>query len=339
MSSEKKVLLLCHYYPGIAGTIKDHILSFTQHSVHEYFIFSNLGDLPEWLDLLRFDCLIIHYSLIVANDYYVSPATRLKIREFQGFKAVFIQDDYRWINKTVDSLSYMRINALFPLTSQDIMDVVYSPERLPNVRKEVVYAGYVPQHLISLKVKKFSDRKIDVGYRARKAPAWLGSHTLQKWQIADRFLKDGALYELFMDISYREEDRIYGKSWINFVTNCKAMLGTESGASVCDFTGDIQQNTEKHLEVYPDADFEELCNLFFKNEDCKYLMNVISPRCFEAAALRTLMVLYEGKYSGVLVPWRHYVPLKKDHSNMSEVIDVVRSEKKHRKLSILLTKK
>ena len=36
------------------------------------------------------------------------------------------------------------------------------------------------------------------------------------------------------------------------------------------------------------------------------------------------MILYEGYYSGRLVPWRHYVPLKKDHSNMAEVVGVLR---------------
>lgn len=53
-------------------------------------------------------------------------------------------------------------------------------------------------------------------------------------------------------------------------------------------------------------------------------MSVISSRCFEAAALRTLMVLYQGPYSGRLIPWRHYVPLAKDHSNIEEVVAFLR---------------
>ena len=36
------------------------------------------------------------------------------------------------------------------------------------------------------------------------------------------------------------------------------------------------------------------------------------------------MILYEGNYSGVLEPWRHYIPLKKDHSNFPEVVAVLR---------------
>ena len=54
-------------------------------------------------------------------------------------------------------------------------------------------------------------------------------------------------------------------------------------------------------------------------------MNVISPRCFEAAALRTLMVMYEGEYAGILEAGRHYVELKRDHSNIDEVVSAIRS--------------
>ncbi len=48
-------------------------------------------------------------------------------------------------------------------------------------------------------------------------------------------------------------------------------------------------------------------------------MNQISPRVFEAITLRTVLVLFEGDYSGVLQPNVHFIPLKKDGSNLSEV--------------------
>lgn len=320
----RHILLLCHFEPGSAGTILEHVQAFPRFSANRYSVLNNLGDLPAWLDLSRFDGLIIHYSLIACYDNYLSPDARRRIREFPGFKAAFIQDDYRWINDTVNAFAYMRINALFALTGPEIMDAVYSPERLPGVRRETVLTGYVPEELTRRDVPALVDRPIDVGYRARKLPAWIGSHTLQKWQIADRFLADAPAYDLKVDISYREDARMYGDAWVRFVSNCKAVLGTESGASVCDFTGDIQRNVEAHVKRDPSASFETLRDLYFKDEDGKIMMNVISPRCFEAAALRTLMILYEGHYSGVLQPWRHYVPLKMDHSNMAEVVRILR---------------
>ena len=322
------ILLLCDFHPGTATTIVEHIHAFPQFSQHHYYVLSNRGDLPAWLQLSRFDGVIVHYSLIACYDNYLGADARRRIRDFDGFKAVFVQDDYRWINDTVNALAYMRITALFPLAGPDIIDQVYSPERLPGVHRETVLTGYVPEELARRPVKPFAERPIDVGYRARKVPMWIGSHTLQKWQIADRFLADAPRYGLTVDLSYREEDRIYGEQWIEFVSSCKAMLGTESGASVCDFTGEIQRNVEEHMRRHPDATFDELRDRYFKDEDGRIMMNVISPRTFEAACLRTLMILYEGHYSGILEPWRHYVPLRADHSNMDEVVEILRTPAK-----------
>ena len=319
----RKVLLLCNYNPKGEGTIVDHINAFPQFSRFDYFILSNLGDLPEALDLSRFDALVFHYSLIACYDNYISPTARKRIRDFQGFKAAFVQDDYRWIDDTVNALAYFRIHALFPLAGPEIMDAVYSPARLRGVRRETVLAGYVPAGLLERTVKPLRERSVDVVYRARALPAWVGSHGLQKWQIAERFAKDAPNYGLRVDLSCREGDRLFGEQWIEFLGGSRATLGTESGASVCDFTGDIQRKVERHLQQYPDEDFDTLRDLYFKDSDGKVMMNVISPRCFEAAALRTLLILYEGEYSGVLTPWRHYVPLKRDHSNMGEVAAIL----------------
>src|SRR4029077_6259139 len=41
---------------------------------------------------------------------------------------------------------------------------------------------------------------------------------------------------------------------------------------------------------------------------------------FEAAAFRVCQILFEGKYSGILQPMVHYIPLKKDFSNFVDVI-------------------
>lgn len=323
-----RVLLLCDYDEQSAGTIRDHIRSFVEYSRHQYVIRSGRGDLLAGVDLSGYDALVVHYSLVACYDAYLAPPTRRKIRAFRGLKAAFVQDDYRFIDRTVEAFAYLRINALFPLAGPSIIDEVYSPAKLPGVRKVTVLAGYVPEQLATIEVPRYAERPIDVGYRARKLPAWMGSHTLQKWQISERFAADAVRYGLKVDLSCREEDRIYGDDWIRFVTRCKSMLGTESGASVCDFTGKIQENVERHLEHHPNTSFEELRERYFKDEDGRLMMNVISPRCFEAAALRTLMVMYEGEYSGVLEPWRHYVPLKPDHSNMKEVVSILRDDRR-----------
>lgn len=318
-------LLLCDHNLYTAQTIFDHIQAFQRFSRHRFCVLPMKGDLPGELRLERFDGVLIHYSLTVCNDRYLSPGARLRLRQYGGWKGVFVQDDYRFVNRTVDALKALRIHALFGLAPADVREAVYSSEKLPRVMKTTVLAGYVQEALNALPTRPYVDRPLDVGYRARKLPAWIGSHAREKSVIADRFSGDASRYSLKVDISCREEDRIYGTAWTEFVQSCKAMLGTESGSSVCDFTGEIQRAVELHEQRDPEASFEKLRDMYFKAEDGKIMMNIISPRCFEAASLRTLMILYPGRYSGVLQPWRHYVPLMKDHSNMEEVVAVLRN--------------
>jgi hypothetical protein len=49
-------------------------------------------------------------------------------------------------------------------------------------------------------------------------------------------------------------------------------------------------------------------------------MGQISPRVFEAAAMRTPMILFTGRYLGLIEPDEHYIELKKDFSNIDAVL-------------------
>ena len=55
-------------------------------------------------------------------------------------------------------------------------------------------------------------------------------------------------------------------------------------------------------------------------------INTLSPRLFEAAALRTGMVMFQGEYSAAVQPHEHYLPLEKDFSNVGEVAEHLRDD-------------
>jgi hypothetical protein len=322
------VLLLCDYPRDIASTVADHIDAITHHSTSCVTVLRMLGNFSLALELNRFDVVIIHYTLVMSMDAYISPASRARIQAFNGLKAAFIQDEYRFVDQTISAMRELGIDLLFTCVPDSQIEKVYSQEKLPGVTKVNVLTGYVPSPLAKVCVPAYAARKFDVGYRSRDVPEWLGAMGLEKTNIGCRFVEDGPKFGLVVNSSTLESDRIYGADWIKFIQSCKAVLGVESGASVFDFSGEIQKNVEAHKSRDPDATFEELQNLYFKDKEGLINLSQISPRCFEAAALGTLMVLYEGHYSGVLTPWRHYVPLKKDHSNMAEVTQVIRDEKR-----------
>ena len=313
----------------MADSIVDHINALTTGSRHKVKKLDIVRELPRNLDLDRFDVIIIHYTLTICRDSYLDQDAKRRLRDTASLKVIFIQDEYRHVDGTVEAMRDLRVEVLFTCVPERNIEKVYPKERLPGVLKVNVLTGYVSPNLAEVgNPPPLQGRPLDVGYRSRRVPAWLGELGREKWRIGERFLTDANSYGLRCDISIKEEDRIYGAKWGQFLTSCRAVLGVESGASVFDFTGEIQRRVEEEERLRPEATFEELRDEHFVDLEGRIHLNQISPRCFEAAARGTLMILYEGEYSGRLKPWQHYVPLKKDHSNMEEVVTLLRDDER-----------
>jgi hypothetical protein len=325
-SRKLSMLLLCDNNRKHADTILDHISAFTDLSTHDVLIFN-----PRWLkssnylDLDEFDVVVIHYSLVIISDHYLAPDFREKIRRFKGLKIQFIQDDYRWVNDICDMMRFMGIEILFTLVPTDQISKVWD-ERLPGVLKLNTLGGYIPERLVGLETLPIKSRPIDVGYRGRILPYWIGELGQEKIWIGQGFMERSKASGLRCDIAWREEDRIYGKDWKKFICSCKAMLGTESGASITDFDGSVELRVKEYLADHPNADFFEVRREILEPYEGNVRMNVISPKIFEAIALRTALILFPGEYMGIVKPWVHYIPLQKNFSNMDQVVEKLRDD-------------
>ena len=315
------ILLLCDHQPRIAANVGDHIKALTGLSRHHWQALSMLGVIPRSVDLNRFDVIVVHYTLTACSEQYLSAQSRARLARCRALKAIFIQDEYRHVNASVAAMRELDVGVLFTCVPESEIPKVYSEEALPGVRKVSVLTGYVPARLLNRPVPPPSRRLMLVGFRGRRLPYWLGALGQEKYTIGARFLVDGKRFPgLTCDISFREEDRLYGDRWTKFLLQCRAVLGAESGASVFDFTGEVQRTVENAVNLDPSLGFEEISRQYLADAEGRIRLNQVSPRCFEAAALRTTMVMYPGDYSGRLKAWRHYIPLAKDHSNMDEVV-------------------
>lgn len=75
--------------------------------------------------------------------------------------------------------------------------------------------------------------------------------------------------------------------------------------------------------------FEEIYDKFFLDvSKSPVYSKAISSRHFDAIGTKTLHVMYPGRYNDILLPGEHYFELKKDHSNIEELINIVRDPKK-----------
>ena len=317
------VLMLVDVMSRFVGTTQDHLDAFTDYSQHSIFQI-HIGKFKKMnINMARFDCVVFHYSIPIGKSAFIDDDMINEFSRYEGLVALFIQDEMRWVNSAINKIKALRVSLIFTVTSKEAVRKIYHDPYFDTVRFEHVLTGYVPEKLLTVDAIAYKDRKIDVSYRARKLSAGYGEFGQEKFRIADRFKKDAVGTGLICDISCLERDRLYGQKWIELLTNSKATLGAESGASFIDFSGQVHSIVEKYEMHHPEKTFEEVRDLFLEGRDGDIIIRAISPRCFEAAALRTLMIMYEGSYSDVLTPHRHYVVLSKDHSNFQEVLDII----------------
>ena len=323
----KHFLLLCNKptHGTNAETIIDHINTIHTMQGWKVWSISMIGNIPNTIDLEKFDAIGIHYTLHISDPsfHYLSQSSIKKLKEFKGLKCIWLHDEYRRVNAVVDILKEIRVDLIFSLASGKTLNALYPKEKLPNVRIETVFAGYVSKELRFLN-PPLVEREIDVSYRTRRPPFWLGSLGQEKVNIGLIFKSHPLTQNFNLDISVEEHDRVYGSKWIEVLKRSKAVLCVESGASVIDFDGSIEKNVEAACNTSKNTSFEEIRDQFFSEQDGKYIINCISPRVFEAAATNTVMICFIGEYSSVIKPWEHYIPLEKDFSNIKEVIEALK---------------
>jgi hypothetical protein len=325
VSERRSILLLCDNSRSQAGNVLQHIQALRTLSRHRVYSL-NPVDRPDsagLLDLEEFDVVVIHYTIMVTGARYLAPVLAENIAGFRGLKVQLIQDEYRSVDAVSSKIRELGIDVLYTCVPAPEKEEIYTT-RLPGVQLVTTLPGFVADELVGRDVPPLERRRIDVGYRGRDVPYWLGRLGREKSEIGRGFLEHAKGNELRCDISSKESDRIYGEKWNRFLANCRATLGTESGASVIDFDGSIQRRVGDYLARDPGASFEDVADAVLGDRDGALAIHVASPRLFEAAALRTAMVLFTGGYSGVVEPWTHYVPLEKDFSNIDAVVEALR---------------
>lgn len=320
------ILLLCHYDPFNASMVTDHIDAFAKYSRNQVFVHKTLlrngGNLEDDLDLDWFDVIIVHYSIFIGVDAYLSLRSKMRLAKARAVKVVFLQDEYRFVQKSIDGLTAIDADIVFTCVPEQSIPSVYGDPALSRMRFVNTLTGYIPELLPVLPPKELKKRRYHVSYRGRRYPDWHGEMGREKFEIAKRFTAETRRSGLRTNISTRERDRVYGNAWIDLIQNSWAVLGVESGASVFDFSGEISAKTEttRSLLGKDGITYENLRQKYFAKAEGKIDLAQISPRVFEAISLRTLCILYEGSYSGLLRPNEHYLMLKKDFSNIESVV-------------------
>ena len=324
MVSKKKLLLIVVEVENCINTISESIYEIARLSKYDIYVLNlyNYGaKIPRKININDFDGIILHNTatydpqVLEKIDFFSSK----KLSAYKGIKIIFKQDEAYRTNQLISYINKTGFDVLFTCWDMNSANVVYQ-KLLPKLRIESFLTGYVSDRLKSLKTKCNYNRQIDVGYRGSLQPITFGRLSYEKHEIGDKFLKVAYKYGLIVDISSRWEDRIVGTSWFDFLNNCKCTLGVESGMSIVDLDGQVEKDYRRFLSKNKQATDEQILEHCLEKYEHGIQYRAIAPRHLEAIACYTTQILYEGSYQGILKPDKHYIELKKDWSNIEEVV-------------------
>jgi len=327
-------------YP-VRMTAWDHMYCFRRHgNCRVYYVNMAYQTLPEYLLRIPFNAIIFHTTLLSfrwnLNDFERSCRKLESLKNLDTLKIVMPQDEFIQSDALCQFINDFKVDLVYSVLPASEWKKIYRFVDFSKVSFKQILTGYVEEKFAKKLCSRGNEAKhrdIDIGYRAWHAPYWLGRQGQKKVEIA-RNVKEAAKREwMNVDISTNNEDVILGEKWYDFLLNCKTVIGVEGGASVLDHNGKIKQKTEAYIAKNPTASFEEVEKHCFPNLDGYLNGFAISPRHFEACMTYTCQVLLEGEYNGVLKPNLHYIELKEDYSNLSDVLEKIKDNKLRERLT------
>jgi hypothetical protein len=325
-----KILVIYHWTAkNNRGTFGEYLWSFKKYAGENCYYLNTAYGIPSYLTKINFDIIIYHWSFFDPN-IRMCDLSREEIRhkltpliDLKGYKVAIPQDEYRNSVQMKDFFHDFKIQTLFTTASGKTMEQIFPRGQSGLDHMFTVFTGYIEEDTaarVGAYYQPHKLRTIDVGYRGSSPPYWLGRAGLMKWQLTEKFLHVPVQHHLKLDLSNDGRDIFYGDDWYRFLSRCRLMLGCEGGTTLYDPDGSTRKKTDVYVLQHRGATFEETEQACFPGLDGNIDYLVLTPRTFDACMTRTCQVLIEGAYGGIIKPGVHYIEIKRDWSNIEEVI-------------------
>ena len=279
--------------------------------------------------------VIFHHSVTTAWNRKKYPGKIESWRNYNFFdaeKIALMQDEYKNIDLIRHFISSLSIDKIFSVAPEREWNKIYGRELAESGKIKQYFTGYITkQHKSSCKNVQ---REFHIGYRAiwRKRSVQFGRTGLLKRDIALKVKRIAEQKSLTTDIQIGTDSFIHGNDWNKFLRRCKYVLGAPSGSSVLDEVGDIESQLRTKLLNQPNIDEDKLFLDIVSKHEGTLSLEVLSPRHFEAMSNGCAQILFEAEYNGLLIPWTHYLPLKRDFSNLEDILEYSKDDSLRNKL-------
>lgn len=285
------------------------------------------------VDLDAYAGIILHTS--VADDAATLRSldrhTRRKLRDYAGVKVLMRSEDGRDAREAANHVAETAYDLLLTNLPPEGVDLLYPPAARGAARVMRTLPAYVTPTQRAIDPLQ-SARPIDIGYRG---PMTTGGRYWQAAAIGTKVARRLTERGLTLDLAERREARFDSQAWTQFLLSCMATLGAETGPTLFDLDGTLPGRIAAiEAALGPPRDDPDYARAFLGRLDdvaSRIDARQIAPEQFEAAACGTLQLLQPGRYSGCLIPGRHFIPIGPD-DDLDAAVAILRDEARRREI-------
>ena len=323
-----KVLLLHGLEPASRQTTVDYVSAFMNSKYSVQLTVANIfGFMPDSLSKMQFDLAVVTTEALShrTTPFWKSLESRIATAMKSSLRKVIMpQDDYTDSRKLDKLVVKAGIDTIYsPLIKG--LDLIYPKSSARGVSFVEALTGYFDASKMNTRKElafPFRERPIDVGQRVRKLPPQFGEIGIRKFEIADVLSKEAKSRGQIVDFSSDPNDVMLGEEWFEFLGKTKFTVSCRGGSSIVDPKGIIASRLSNLHKYFPKMGEEKAFRVASWPKHITGDFDAVSPRLFDAAMMGVCQVLLEDEYMG-MQPWEHYIPLKRDYSNIDEVFEAM----------------
>lgn len=331
MRAKPRILVLHSLYAHSRKTVRQHLACYDRYLEDVDVVYHHYrAPITQSLFASTFDLIVLNFCVLSTRH---TPAFREILDTYaflpnMGCPIVAVpQDDFLTSAYLDEWLYRWDVHAIYSPLDKGL-DRLY-PHSGRKSRLEHVLTGYVDESLIAIAPERalpHRDRPIDVGCRVNFLPYRCGRFGRLKGEQATQFGQAAEAAGFAVDVSTRPEDTfVTGLSWYDFLGRSRFTVAQHGGSSLIDPYGDVTARINEYTADRPDAPFDEVEASCFPGLDGPEDLSAIGPRIFDAALMRTCLILGSGDYLDMR-PFEHYLPLEDDLSNSEELFEAMRDE-------------
>lgn len=349
MRKAKVLIVYVREFQIIRKTIEDSIFCFGQYCPYNvevfYYSYQPDMDMDSVLKHMQFDVVIFHSIFIFQRSVWDQQKWNRTIDRFAslwtGAKKVLIAQDEQYLTVRIhEFINKVKIDTLITCANRKTTDILYPAEKVNLKQIITVLPGYVDEKLWKkvrqIEQKEKIRRDIDIGYRTDKTPYALGYLGRQKTLVTEVFnevAKKYPMQKLDVKNTVNGKNAYFGLDWFRFLLRCRTVIVCPGGASIQDAKGEIRWRVNAYQKKNQNATYEEIDRDVLKVYGDPIDYSSITPRFFDAAMTKTCQILIEGDYIGEFQSDIHYIELKKDFSNLDDVLKRVQDKNLCRRIA------